>query len=421
MVNAIEDSLFTVSLDSSVLPLPKDHADVAHASTPASVDAHARNCSGAGRGGLNRWFDKSMTLVVEPNGRAGIMGEHSPCDALIPSIVGEFAAAVPAPKPAEALPAGLPGTASAPPPTESGSLTGKLVFETDAQTDASIAAAFAEARRIASESDVGELWFDEYGTDWIKKQAKQSPDAFIQQVLQLAYARVKGMQEPTYETASTRMFKHGRTDVIRSFSRESYAFVRAVREGKASGAEMYKLLSAATKAHNAQTRASSMGGGVDRHLTGLRLVYDANEDGSLPGNDASSGAVASAGVGGGASSPAGRALPPNFYKGAELLFADELLGGSQTWKLSTSGLSAGNLLAGTGFGSGFLDGYGINYLTGSHLLKFGIESKHPAPRGAGELGNDPTNRLAREIVWSLRFLRALCEREAPASTPDSKM
>ena len=42
------------------------------------------------------------------------------------------------------------------------------------------------------------------------------------------------------------------------------------------------------------------------------------------------------------------------------LFEDELFARSQTWKLSTSGLSDGDQFRGTGFGSPEPDGYGIN-------------------------------------------------------------
>jgi carnitine O-acetyltransferase len=398
-INIIEDALFSLSLDSSVLPIAKQSAETAHPSTPPTVDSHARNSSGAGRGGLNRWFDKAISVIVEPNGRAGLMGEHSPCDALIPSIVIDFAAAVPAPKVDEKLEENLPYTA---PSINSAAepIFKKFEFDVDAKVEEDIQTAFTEARRISGESDIGELWFDEYGTEWIKKVAKQSPDAYIQQALQLAMFKVKGYQTPTYETASTRSFKHGRTDVIRSFSRESYEFVRAVREGKTE-AEVYKLLSAATTAHNQQTRASSFGKGIDRHLTGLRLVYDATEDGSLTDDTGKRG--------------------KDFYAGSELLFSDPLLGDSQTWKLSTSGLSAGDLLAGTGFGSGFLDGVGINYLTGSQLLKFGIETKHPEPYGNGQLGQHPTNTFARAIVDALRYMRTLCESQSPAQSEGSKL
>lgn len=341
-MRSIEDSLFNVSLDSDVLTLPSDHAGAPHSATPDSVDAHARNTSGAGRGGHNRWFDKAMSLVVEPNGRAGLMGEHSPCDALIPSIVIDFCLGVPSPKPHEAFPS-VPQTA------EKGSGKGvkwsKLAWEVDAQTETNIATASEAARKIAAGSDIGMLWYDEYGAEWIKKVGKQSPDAYLQLVLQVAFANVKGRQSPTYETASTRLYRHGRTDVIRSFSKESYEFVKGLRDGL-STKELYPLLSKATQAHNAQTRSSSMGKGIDRHLTGLRLVYDSQEDGPVPESEEKH---------------------VDSWKGAQLLFNDPLLAQSQTWKLSTSGLSAGDRFAGTGFGAGYPDGYGINC---EYLLPF---------------------------------------------------
>lgn len=66
------------------------------------------------------------------------------------------------------------------------------------------------------------------------------------------------------------------------------------------------------------------GRGVDRHLLGLRLLL----------------------------------RPLNGE--AAVLFEDELFDRSTRWKLSTSGLSAGLLFKGTGFGAAYEDGYGIN-------------------------------------------------------------
>ena len=42
------------------------------------------------------------------------------------------------------------------------------------------------------------------------------------------------------------------------------------------------------------------------------------------------------------------------------LLEDEVFTRSPTWKLSTSGLSAGHQFRGTGFGASEHDGYGIN-------------------------------------------------------------
>lgn len=57
--------------------------------------------------------------------------------------------------------------------------------------------------------------------------ASYSSDAFVQLALQLAYFRIHQHPIPVYETALTRGFQHGRTETIRSFTTESYAFLKA--------------------------------------------------------------------------------------------------------------------------------------------------------------------------------------------------
>jgi hypothetical protein len=61
---------------------------------------------------------------------------------------------------------------------------------------------------------------------------KLSPDGYIQMALQLAYRRLHGKGTPTYETASTRLFLHGRTDTIRTYSADSQKFTEAVVAGE---------------------------------------------------------------------------------------------------------------------------------------------------------------------------------------------
>lgn len=71
------------------------------------------------------------------------------------------------------------------------------------------------------------LQTDIYGSRFIKEVAKCSPDAYIQIVLQLAYYRVHKSPTAVYESASTRLFKHGRTETCRSMSPESLAFIES--------------------------------------------------------------------------------------------------------------------------------------------------------------------------------------------------
>lgn len=100
------------------------------------------------------------------------------------------------------------------------------------------------------------------------------------------------------------------------------------------------------------------------------------------------------------------------------LLEDGLLVRSQTWKLSTSGLSAGDQFRGTGFGSPEWGGYGVSCgchlamvsvmllitsidLPGPEIMKFGIESKHSCP--------ETSTRVFKEaLATALLDMRALC-------------
>lgn len=72
--------------------------------------------------------------------------------------------------------------------------------------------------------------------------AKLSPDAYIQMALQLAWMKDQGKPTAIYETASTRFFLHGRTDVIRSFSKESLLFVQSMMDERATVSTSLALL-----------------------------------------------------------------------------------------------------------------------------------------------------------------------------------
>lgn len=127
--------------------------------------------------------------------------------------------------------------------------------------------------------------------------------------------------------------------------------------------ERYECLQSALTTHNLVTRRAATGHGIDRHLLGLRLQMLAGE---------------------------------NSY-----LLSDELFRLSQEWKLSTSGLSAGDRFMGTGFGATIKDGYGINYLTGENILKFGIESKRSSSVTS-------THKFCQVLVESLLAMKQTC-------------
>ncbi|KAJ7903470.1 acyltransferase ChoActase/COT/CPT [Mycena olivaceomarginata] len=288
----------------------------------------------------NRIFDKPCTIIVDPSTRAGSSGEHSPCDALVPSMVADFTLADGVdPK---SFAASEPEPFASAVPDQAG--WERLDWDVDATIEAECTQALARAKAIIDNSDANIFWFQDYGSDWVKDTLKQSPDAYVQMALQLAYFRTRGEFTATYETALTRMFKRGRTETIRSFTKESRAWVLGMMDGNMS---------------------RRRGRGIDRHLLGLKLMLR-----PLSGEQAA-------------------------------FLDDELFRRSQAWKLSTSGLSAGNLFKGTGFGALHEDGYGINYMVAADMIKLGIESKASSPQTS-------TDGLKDAIFEALYDMKALC-------------
>ncbi|KAH9850370.1 acyltransferase ChoActase/COT/CPT [Lenzites betulinus] len=373
---AVTNSVFALSLDQHVYTLPA--AALPSPTSPSrfkfdpDLAAHLHNVRSGHyeHPGHNRWYDKAFTLIVEANTRAGVLGEHSPIDALVPSIVADYAivqevdeAAFPHPlTPDDA--SSLRETAAA----DSGKAVEgweRLDWVVDARIEAECVAAAQRAKAIVDDSDNDELVYTSYGVDWIKDQARFSPDAYIQLALQLAWYRTRGSFTATYETALTRLFKHGRTETIRTLTADARAWVLSMASPSISVDARLALLRRALQTHTQLTREAATGRGIDRHLLGLRLMLRAD---------------------------AGE---------RHALFEDELFTRSQEWKLSTSGLSAGYQFRGTGFGTLYEDGYGVNYMPAPDIIRFGIESKHSCPETSTQL-------FKIAIHDALEDMRALC-------------
>ena len=222
-----------------------------HARSPeqSAHDAHLHAIRGTPQNVANRFFDKALTLIVDPSTRAGASGEHSPVDALVPSIVAEYALV-------QGVDAAAFGTAGAPLDAVDGCGWERLDWVGDAKVEKECVAARERADAIMHDSDASVLWFDKFGTEWIKSVGelcclscrssspaqlslhagdyKLSPDAFVQMAMQLAWYRTRGEFTATYETVLTRMFKRGRTETLRTYSRESRRWVLSMTDPTSS-------------------------------------------------------------------------------------------------------------------------------------------------------------------------------------------
>lgn len=113
---------------------------------------------------------------------------------------------------------------------------------------------------------------DAFGKGYIKK-TKNSPDAFIQMALQLAYYKDSGGKFAlTYEASMTRLYLQGRTETVRSLTQEVQAFVLAMNDPDVSAKEKVRLMRVAAVKHQGIYRDCMSGLGIDRHLFALYVV-----------------------------------------------------------------------------------------------------------------------------------------------------
>ncbi|KAJ9056857.1 hypothetical protein DSO57_1028575 [Entomophthora muscae] len=342
-LNKIQDSIFVVSLD--------DH--------PVKDDLQSKkNNLFHGNDANNRWLDAAISLVVDPSGSAGVNGEHSPLDALVPALVLDLSLKTP-------LGGEAASSGSLPQPIE------RMQFKTNHEIKNFIEEAKKAIKETIANSNSFAMVYSNYGTTFIKKTAKTSPDAYIQMAIQLAYFNMYGKCVSTYESGSTRKFKHGRTDVIRTLSNESLAFCEAMADNSKDASNCYQALQEAAKAHLQYAAGVSQGLGIDRHFLGLRLCLKPGE--------------------------------------THPIFQDPIFAESQSWRLSTSTMFKTDDIIATGFGAVDPDGYGFNYIPSAdgNRITFGIESKRSSKVS-------DTKKFVTRLTEALDQMQKMCEDAAQA-------
>ncbi|KAG5653662.1 hypothetical protein H0H81_011622 [Sphagnurus paluster] len=280
--------------------------------------------------GRNRWYDKHQ-LVVYENGRSGFLGEHSCMDGTPTLRMNEFILASLEKGKADLGPPKTESTgADLPAPTE-------LLFATDDKVRGLIQDAEKRFDELVGQHDLHVLHYEAYGKNAIKTH-KVSPDAWAQLTKHLAFWKMKGRMGVTYESAQTRKFKKGRTEVIRTASSEARAFVEAMAagEGVRDPKAVRTLFERAVARHMQYAAWAADAQGVDRHLFGLKKLVKEGEE------------------------------LPAIYK-------DEAFAKSSHWELSTSQLSS-PYFDGWGYGEVVPDGYGLAYSIGDNYIRWTITS-----------------------------------------------
>uniref|UniRef100_A0A673IT14 Carnitine O-acetyltransferase n=1 Tax=Sinocyclocheilus rhinocerous TaxID=307959 RepID=A0A673IT14_9TELE len=252
-VRAIQKSIFTVCLDAP-LPCASDDMYRTRAGVQMLHGGGSRWNSG------NRWFDKTLQFIIGEDGTCGLIYEHAPAEG--PPIVSLIDHVVQYMKSSEMVRT----------PMVPLRMPQKLRFNITPEIKKDIEEAKQNMNIMVHDLDMKVSVFSHFGKDFPKSQ-KMSPDAFIQVALQLAYYRFYKRCCPTYESASLRMFRLGRTDTIRSTSIDSAKFVKAMDDPTKHVWSPLKvaLLDKAVKVHRAYTDMAIRGQAIDRHLLGLKL------------------------------------------------------------------------------------------------------------------------------------------------------
>lgn len=256
-LSGIQQSLFVLSIDRE---LPQIQDDVTTAEYTLVTGAGSRFNSG------NRWYDKTVQFIIGTTGINGLTYEHSPAEGGPISVLSDFI--IKNVKDQEA------GNAQA----ENGSAKHDkpvlLSFNSSSEIEASIKTASENIDKLSADIAMGYLHFTDFGKNFIKSQ-KFSPDSFIQMAIQFAFYRLHFTPGAHYESAGTRLYVHGRTDVIRSCSKESIAFSKAMIESKNEHEKLQKLKDA-IDSHKKYANQAVQGFGIDRHLLGLKLIAKEN-------------------------------------------------------------------------------------------------------------------------------------------------
>ncbi|CAE6403608.1 unnamed protein product [Rhizoctonia solani] len=330
ILREIESSAFIVCLDKG---RPQGPVELSRASWHGGVKGEELG---------NRWVDKPCQFIVCDNGEAGFMGEHSVMDGtptvrLCDEVITELQS--------QSFPhAGASVSSPLPEPTP-------LDFTVTSALQTAIESARQAGSELVNSQDLQYLLLP-YGKDVIKT-FNVSPDSWAQLIIQLAFWRLsktglvpnvgKGELVGTYEAATTRKFRKGRTETIRVVSDEVKAFCEAMDSG-APAERKISLFRDAAKVHIQRAREAGNGMGVDRHMFGLRHLVRANEGETMPS-----------------------------------IFSDPLYQRAAKWTLSTSAIFSKHFPA-YGWGEVVPDGFGVAYMTGyNDRMQFTITCRKEMP------------------------------------------
>lgn len=335
----VDSALFVVCLDDT---------------SAENLDQFCQNALYGGKSNIgNRYYDKLM-LFFCPNGQAGCLIEHTAVDGLtvFRFIQETWKDVVKQPIVEQA--------------TKNAHKMVPLPITTTKEQRWAMKEIEYELQELILTTDLSEIDFQDFGKNTIKKFGV-SPDAFYQAAAHIATKRTLNRLVSTYESSSVSHFKHGRTETIRSLTKDMKSFVEQFENPDVPKAAKLEAFKQAAKRHVEVVKACKSGEGQDRHLQGLYWrslqLQDALEDFKMP----------------------------EFFDATYFEYMSN--------RLSTSNVGGG--FAGArlfGFGAVHPEGLGLGYMINDDTLSGSVTSY---------TGKAAT--FKKNIVNALRELKTLCE------------
>lgn len=301
--------------------------------------------------GKNRFYDKPLEFIVNDNCTAGFLGEHAEMDGTQTLKLNEYIC--------DAI---FNGKLERTTGLKFSQMPEEITFELNDTVAKDISDAESHFTSEIAKHEVAVWEFKGYGKNLIKK-FKTSPDSYVQMLLQIAYYKMNGCVRPVYESATTRRFHRGRTEVTRSVSVESADLCAKFWDPNVTDSEKVAAFKAAAQAQSAYTADAGEGKGVDRHLYGLKKLIKPGED------------------------------LPSFYK-------DPVYDYSSTWYISTSQISS-EYLNGYGWSQVVDEGFGCAYMIRQNEISVNICSKYRGSHKYKEYLGEAATELARLLCGDI--------------------
>ena len=353
----------------------------------------------------NRWFDKSLQLIIVSDEQcqrylgAGINYEHSTAEATVITKIIEYSydrALANHNRHASKL-------------TSANSVESSLNLirfygdDRYEQIEGLLKQAQVDFVAHIDQFDLAYFHHKAYGSNAIKSIGF-SPDSWFQVALQLAYHQLHKRLGPCYESASTRRFAFGRTETIRSLTKDVAEFCHE---------PSYQTMQSAIKSHKSYAIAANNASAIDRVLMGYRLVFNELRSGSwnwgVPLFEKNDQKMPLSGT---RVSPTSQTpqlddlFTENEQETLSAFFNNELIERSKKFALSTSQVSSIHPNICMSFGPLLTDGYGCCYNITGQLIVASITANSENLSFSCEV-----DKLSESLHDSLHKMRSFVDNE----------